>query len=147
MFERIRFARYALKFERAFRSDDWTDVKACFHRDATYTVIGSGTEYDGVSRGRDAIAAMFKRMLDEADRRFDKRIPRLRGLPRVRDGELIMPWRVRYVLGEKDMWLTGEARCRWAGSEIIALQDAMVAEECRRWVAMIKDAPRSGTPR
>ena len=59
MFERLRFARYALKFECAFRSDRWDAVKACFHPDATYTVAETGTRYDGVARGPDEIVRFF----------------------------------------------------------------------------------------
>jgi hypothetical protein len=41
MLERFRFARYALKFERAFKTDGWDDVKACFGSDADETSAGS----------------------------------------------------------------------------------------------------------
>src|SRR5882672_11172960 len=107
MWERIRFVRYALKFERAFKSDDWTKVKACFHPDARYIVEGSATEWDGEVRGPDAIVAFYKRMLDALDRRFDKRIPGLRGFPRVVDGELRALWKARYVIGANDIVLNG----------------------------------------
>jgi hypothetical protein len=137
MFERIRFARYALRFERAFKSDDWTDVKACFHPEAIYAIEGSNTEYDGEYRGPDAIAGCFKRMLDEADRKFDKRSPGLRGWPSVKNGVMTMPWRVRYTKGADSVVLNGTARCRFQDGKIIELRDTMVADEVKRWAAMV----------
>ena len=71
MFERIKFVRYALKFEAAFKSDVWHDVRACFHDDAVYVIEGSASQYDGTHAGSDAIVDVFKRMLDDFDRRFD----------------------------------------------------------------------------
>jgi SnoaL-like protein len=137
MFERIRFVRYALAFEKAFKSDDWSAVKTHFHGDATYTITGSGSRYDGVYRGPDEICATFKRMLDEVDRKFDSRAPRLRGFPRVRGGELELPWKVRYRTGADAMWLTGTSRCRFSDGKIRELTDAMDADEVARWAAMV----------
>lgn len=137
MFERIRFARYALRFERAFRSDRWDDVKSCFTRDATYTVLGSNTRWDGVHRGPDAIVAFYKKMLDELDRKFDKRVPGLVRLPRVRDGVLVVDWKATYVLGAQRQVLHGTSRCRFEGGKIAELSDTMDADECKRWADLI----------
>ena len=116
MWERIRFARYPLRFERAFEDDDRGPVKACFHPEARYVIEGSATEWDGETRGPDAIAALFKRMLDELDRKLQKRIPGLTAWPRVRAGELQLE-----------------------------LRDLMDAEECRRWGALVGVVPRAAT--
>jgi hypothetical protein len=85
--------------------------------------------------------AFYKRMLDELDRKFDQRVPRLRGWPRVRDGELIVRWKARYVKGSESMVLHGESRCRFDGGKIIELRDRMDPDECRRWGAIIGVAP------
>jgi ketosteroid isomerase-like protein len=137
----MRFMRYALKFERAFKTDDWSKVKACFHPDARYIVAGSATEWDGETRRPDAIVAFFKRMLDALDRKFDKRIPGLRGFPRVVDGELRVLWKARYVKGGDATTLNGESRCRFSGGKIIELSDTMDPDECRKWAALIGVAP------
>jgi hypothetical protein len=137
MWQRLRFARYALRFERAFRSDEWSSVAACFHRDARYVVEGSATRWDGEVRGRDDIVAFFKRMLDALDRKFDKRVPGLRGLPRVRDGELHVPWKARYTLAERRVVLSGDSYCRFDGGAIAVLRDTMNADECRAWSALV----------
>ena len=137
MFERLRFLAYALRFERAFRTDRWEEVRASFHPDATYTIEGSGTRFDGEYRSPDVIIDVLRRMLDEVDRKFDERAPRLRGWVAVRDGELTLPWKARYSLGEQSMWLTGTSRCRWSGGKIIMLRDLMVADEVARWAKMV----------
>ena len=142
MWERIRFTRYAMKFERAYKSDEWGPVKACFHPDAAYIVEGSATEWDGVTRGPDAIVAFFKRMLDDLDRKFDKRIPRLDGWPRMRDGTLHVKWKARYVAKTGEALLHGLSRCRFAGPLIIELSDTMDPDECRAWGALVGVAPR-----
>jgi hypothetical protein len=138
MLERFRFARYALKFERAFKTDRWDAVKACFHPDATYSVTGTETEWDTVVSGPDAIVAFFKKMLDEGDRQFDSRRPGLAGLPRVKGGELVLPWRATYTMGEQSIVLNGQSRCRFEGGKIIMLTDVMNASETQRLIAMAR---------
>ena len=138
MLERFRFARYALKFERAFKTDQWDAVKACFHADATYSVLGTETEWDTVVRGPDAIVGFFKKMLDEGDRQFDSRRPRPVGFPRMHDGELVLPWAATYRLGKDSVVLHGESRCRFSGGKIIALSDTMRPDETQRWIAMAR---------
>jgi hypothetical protein len=136
VFERIKFARYALAFERAFKTDRWDRVRDCFHRDATYTIEGSASEFDGESRGADEIVALFKRMLDRLDRKFDKRTPGFAGLPRVVDGELVLPYKATYVLGPERVVLHGTSHCRFDGAKIARLRDTMNPDECRRWMAL-----------
>ena len=138
MLERLRFARYALKFERAYKTDRWDDVKACFHADGTYSVTGTETEWDTVATGPDQIVAFFKKMLDEGDRKFDSRRPRLAGFPRVRGGELVLPWAATYTMGDQSVVLHGESRCRFSGGKIIALSDQMRADETQRFIAMAR---------
>jgi hypothetical protein len=142
MWERLRFARYAFRFERAFKSDDWGPVKACFHADGRYVIEGSQTEWDGEVRGPDAICALFKRMLDELDRKFQRRIPRIDGWPRVQGGELRLRWSSRYVAAAGEAVLHGESRCRFADGKILELHDRLDPDECRRWGALVGVTPR-----
>src|SRR5256885_6278368 len=143
MWERIRFARYALKFERAYKDDNWGPVKAWFHPDAHYVIEGTQTEWDGETRGPDAIAAMFKRMLDELDRKFERRIPRLRGWPRVEGGVLHVRWKVRYVAAAGEAVLHGESHCTFADGKILELRDTMDPAEVRAWGALIGVVPKA----
>jgi hypothetical protein len=142
MWERVLFARYALRFERAFRTDRWERVVECFDADARYIVEGSDSEWDGETRGRAEIAAFFKRMLDAMDRKFDRRIPSLTGWPRVVDGALRVPWKARYVVAAGEATLHGESRCRFSRGRIRELRDIMDAAECRAWAALVGVQPR-----
>jgi hypothetical protein len=141
MFERLKFARYAFRFERAYKSDRWDAVRQCFHDDATYLIEGSASKYDGETCGGDAIMELFKRMLDELDRKYDRREPHMDGFPRVRDGELVAKWRARYVLGANEAILHGTTRCRFDGGKIRKLSDTMDPEECKKWGALVGVAP------
>ena len=145
MFERIKFTRYALRFEKAFKSDRWDDVRACFTDDAVYLIEGSASEFDGEHRGPDAICAVFKRMLDDFDRRFDSRKPTFDGWPRVTKGEFVLPWRATYTTGADSVVLHGVSRCRFDGGKIQRLSDTMRPEECARWAELAKTiGPRAG---
>jgi hypothetical protein len=141
MFEWVRFIRYALRFERAFKTDEWSEVKRCFADDAVYTIEGSASRFDGDYVGPDAIAGVFKQMLDEVDRKYDKRIPRLGGMPKKRAGELTIPWRATYVKGDERVILNGVSACRFAGKRIKTLRDTMIADECARWAAVVGATP------
>jgi hypothetical protein len=95
----LRFGRYSYRFERAYKSDVWNDVRTCFADDASYEVVGTGTTYDGTTHGADAVVAQLRTFVTELDRKYDKRQPRAVGLPRF-DGEtLVLQWSVRYVKG------------------------------------------------
>jgi hypothetical protein len=145
MFERLRFARYALRFERAFKNDRWDPVRACFSDDATYTLVGCGP-FDGVVRGADEIARFFQRMVNELDRRFDRRIPGLTSFPRVSGGELSVHWKARYVLGAESVVLTGHTQCRFRDGVITELRDTVPIEDTERTLVLLKKSDRSAMP-
>jgi hypothetical protein len=137
MFERVRFIRYALAFEKAFKSDDWTGVLAHFHPDGAYIVEGTETRFDGVHRGHERVAGVFKEMLDLVDRRYDRRQAGLAGWPRVTRGELVLPWKAKYTLGTRATRITGTSYVRWRDGLIHELRDVMVADEVKRWVELV----------
>jgi hypothetical protein len=136
VFERIRFARYALRFERAYKTDRWDDVAACFHSDAVYAIEGAGP-HDREAHGPGVIVALLKDMLDRVDRRYDKRVPKLAGFPRVRAGVLHVPYSATYKKGADSVVLHGESACRFAGDKIIELRDTMVPAEVERWFSLV----------
>ncbi len=146
MLERLRFLRYALQFERAFKTDVWEPVKDCFAPDARYIIIGGEPPFDGETRGADEIIRMFQRMLNEIDRKFDKRIPGLAGFPRVRDGVLHVPWKVTYKRGGTSYPLRGVSRCRFVDGKISELSDTMDPDEVRRWAAAVAPSRESSAP-
>ena len=143
MFRRLRFIRYAMAFERAFKSDDWAQVASHFHPEATYEVIGTGTEWDGVVKYPQGITAFFKKMLDALDRRFQSRTPGLDGMPRMKDGVFTLPWKARYVSQAGQLTLHGLTRCTFKDGLIYQLSDTMDADECRQWRALVGVVPRS----
>lgn len=67
-----RFLAYAVAFEEAFASDDWSKVEPFFTEDAEY-FVPLDPPLGGWFRGRDAILAYFKDSLDRLDRRFESR--------------------------------------------------------------------------
>lgn len=93
-----RFIAYASAFERAFETDVWDEVAACFTPGAVYTVPFD-PPLGGVFEGREAIVGYLKRILDGLDRCFETRAPELLALERGgRDGERIeIRGRVRYT--------------------------------------------------
>jgi hypothetical protein len=143
MFERLRFLRYAWRFERAFKTDEWDGVKDCFHPEGTYTIVGA-PPYDGVTKGPEAIARNFKRLLDEFDRKFEKRRPGLASWLRVKGGRLTFKWRARYTAPFGSALVTGVSECRFSRGKIIELRDTMVPEEWAPALALVKSlAPPS----
>jgi hypothetical protein len=142
MFELVRFARYALRFERAFKSDDWSDVRRSFADDAHYIVDG-GAIFTGEVVGGDAIVEKFRSMLNDFDRRFDKRLPAVRGLPKVKGGTVTIAWAAKYVIGADFVKLTGSSDCVFERGRIVRLHDHMVADECERGWALVQ---RRGKP-
>ncbi|MBA2539669.1 MAG: nuclear transport factor 2 family protein [Deltaproteobacteria bacterium] len=129
MLDLVRFARYALRFERACKSDDWSRVRRSFADDATYLIDG-GAVFTGEVQGGDAIVSKFRQMLNDFDRRFDKRIPGLRGLPKVKDGTVTFSWTAKYLVGKESALLTGTSHCTFDHGLIVRLHDEMIGAEC-----------------
>ena len=95
-----RFGAYAAAFEKAFASDDWSEVAPFFREDAVYEVPLE-PPLGGRFEGRDAILAYFKEVLDAFDRRFESReVALLEGPTEGADGSV---------------WLRGSATYRAAG--------------------------------
>ena len=119
------------------RFHDLTDIE----RDLVIAELTA--PFDGETRGGDAIMALFKRMLDQCDRRFDRRIPKLAGWPRSRGGEVTMRWKARYVAGTEHADLTGVSVCRFEAGRIKSLHDTMLTDEIENMIALCE---RAGKP-
>jgi hypothetical protein len=126
-----RFVRYALRFERAFKTDEWQPVAACFDDDAVYRMIGA-PPFESEIRGANAIVKHFQENLDDFDRRFDRRSPKITSLPRITRNTLDFDWRARYVLGADSFVLIGRTHCVFRGKCIHALTDTMDPDTCRQ---------------
>jgi len=118
-----RFAEYALAFEKAYHSDDWSGVEPFFTEDAVYETTG-GPPFDGLHQGRAAVMKAFKASVDGFDRRFDVRKVRMIEGPEDKDGVVWMSWRATYrVRGAADFILEGEERAWFDGGRISRLED------------------------
>ena len=127
-----RFVAYAAAFEKAYESDDWSEVATFFAEDAVYEI---GTPLLGAERceGREAILAWFPDVLDRFDRRFGSRELVLLEGP-VEDGDEV--WirgkAIYRTEGIPDLELVLKEILRFDGEQIVHLEDQyspeMVAE-------------------
>ncbi len=83
-----QFATYAAAFEVAYQSDDWAPIGPFFADDSVYEIPGVPAPIGGSMKGRAAILAYFKAVLDSFDRRFASRTVTLVGAPRE-DGDTV----------------------------------------------------------
>lgn len=123
-----RFAAYAAAFERAYESDDWSEVGSYFADDAVYEI---GLPILGAERceGRSAIVAWFKEVLDRFDRRFETRELTLLEGPRQGGDEVWIRGTATYTArGVPDLVLTLAETIRFDGDEIVHLADHYTPE-------------------
>jgi hypothetical protein len=118
------FARYAMAFEEACGSDDWSTVSSFFTDDAVYETF-AGPPFGGRHEGRSAVIEHLKESVDGFDRRFDTREPpELLAGPELRDGAVWIRWRVIYRLaGAPPLALEGEETAVFDGDRICRLED------------------------
>jgi hypothetical protein len=118
-----RFAEYAAAFERAFESDDWSQLEPFFTEDAVYEAHG-GPPFAGRAEGRDALFAHLKRSVDAFDRRFPRRRLELLEGPKLRESRVWMRWRASYGgPGIPELVIDGEETADFAGERIRRLED------------------------
>jgi len=122
------FAAYAAAFEKAYDSDDWSEVENYFANDAVYEI---GLPILGAERceGRAAIVAWFKDVLDRFDRRFEARTLALLEGPREDGNEVWIMGSATYTAeGVPDLVLKLEETIRFEGDIIVHLEDHYTPE-------------------
>ena len=122
-----RFVQYAAAFEKAFVDDDWSAVEPFFTEDAEYEV-GLGPPFTPESgsciRGRDAVLAWFKHVLDDFDRRFATRELTLLDGPRADGNAVWLRGRGRYTTPHApDLVFELEETATFDGDRIRRLED------------------------
>lgn len=123
-----RFIAYAVAFEEAVKSDDWSQVEPFFTENAVYETDG-GPPFGGKREGRAAILAFFKQSLDEFDRRFDSREGDLLEGPTEKDGAIWIKWAATYrVADAPELRIEGEERAYYDGDQIRRLDDYIPAD-------------------
>jgi ketosteroid isomerase-like protein len=123
-----QFAAYAAAFEKAYESDDWSDLEAYFTEDAVYEI---GLPLLGAERreGRAAILAWFPEVLNRFDRRFESRELTLLEGPREQGDEVWIRGAATYrAPGVPDFVLELEETARFEGDRIAHLEDRFTPE-------------------
>jgi hypothetical protein len=123
-----RFGEYAAAFERAYQSDQWSQLEPFFSEDAVYEVHG-GPPFAARAQGRAALLAHFKRTVDAFDRRFPRRRLEMLEGPTLRAGRVWMRWRMSYGgPGIPELVLDGEETAEFDGERIRRLEDRFPPE-------------------
>lgn len=135
---RARFIRYAADFDRTVQDDDWSRVRAHFTEDAVREeheppVIDIRVE------GLDRIIEQWRDMVENIDRKFDRRIVVNSG-PVTQQGDVVVfPWVGVYVLdGTPALFGEGREVATYRGSRIRHLRTTWSPETVERnlsWVA------------
>jgi hypothetical protein len=123
-----RFAAYAAAFERAYESNEWSDVEDFFSEDVVYE-IGLPILGETLREGRDEVLAWFPDVLDRFDRQFDSRELELLDGPTEKDDEVWILGTATYRSeGFPDLVLELEETIRYEGDDIIHLVDSYTDE-------------------
>ncbi len=137
MSNKERFQAYAMAFEKAFESDDWTIVAPYFAEDAVYEVPG-GPPFGGKHEGKAAILAAFKQALDGFDRRFDSRELELLEGPTTENGSVWLRWCATYRAGGlPNLRIEGEETADFENGCIKRLEDHIPESESERTLAFL----------
>jgi len=132
-----QFVAYAASFERAFASDEWSEVESYFAEHAVYVV---GLPILGTERceGRRAIISWFKDVLDRFDRRFATRELTLVEGPKENDNEVWIRGFATYrAEGVPDLKLQLEETVRFDGDRIVHMEDRYTPQMIAETVAYV----------
>jgi len=117
------FARYAIAFEQAFVTDDWSPVAEHFTEDAVYETFGTGF-LAGCATGRNEVIARLRRNVDNLDRRFDERVPEILEGPSEREGGVWMRFALRLLrAGLPELRITGDHTVYFHGGRICRIEE------------------------
>lgn len=128
----MRFARYAFRFEMAYRYNNWDDVKRCFHSDISYVIDGK-FPFEGTFKGAQNVIEALQKSVNEFDKNFDKRVPVLTKIPFEKNGVVFMEWKVKYYINHNVAFvLYGVSETHFINGKIILLKDSIPYENCER---------------
>lgn len=121
---------YAIAFEGAYYTDDWSKLDPFFTDDAVYQPLGA---FGGPIEGREALKSAFKMMVNSFDRRFASRAVEVVEGPTERDGSVWFRWAGTYTIpGAPALRMIGEETVVFAGDRICRLEDRMSDEETKK---------------
>lgn len=125
------FVRYAAAFEKAYASDEWSEIGSLFCEDAVYEVQLEAP-IGGRFEGRDAILAYFRRVLDGFDRHFATREVELLEGPREEGDSVWVRGSARYTADAvPDLRFELEETVWFDGGQIRRLEDRYDAQTQR----------------
>ena len=120
-----RFIRYAIEFEKALATDDWSALEPLFTEDAVHHVKGGGP-FSVLSLGRDEVLANLRRSVDSIDRRFDRRLPEVIAGPEERDGAVWITFRATFEReGLEPLIVEGNHATRFEGGRISRIDEGI----------------------
>jgi hypothetical protein len=126
---------YAIAFEGAYFTDDWSRIDPFFTDDTVYQPLGA---FGGPIEGRDALKAAFKMMVNGFDRRFASRAVEVVEGPTERDDSVWFRWAGTYTLPDAPtLRMIGEETVVFAGDRICRLEDRMSDEETKKVQAFL----------
>jgi len=103
----VQIINYAIGFELAFASDDWTRIESYFTEDAVSEV--QGNLFPSRCVGREAVLTAFKTSCALFDRQFDFREPKFFSPPELIEGGIYFQFVVTYQSnGLPPLYLKGE---------------------------------------
>lgn len=121
---------YAMAFEAAYATDDWSRIDPFFTEDAVYQPLSA---FGGAIEGRDALRSAFKMMVTVFDRRFATRTIEVIEGPTERDDTVSFRWAGTYTLPDAPaLRMIGEETLVFAGDRIRRLEDRMSDEETKK---------------
>lgn len=128
----LRFFIYAIKFEIAYRNNNWDAVKKCFLENAYYTVEADNP-FGGAFRGNENIIDAFIKSITAFDKKFSSRMPMLTRFPRYKDDTVFIDWKVKYLLKEEPpFYMTGSSEVKFEMGKIAYQIDRMPTDDCKK---------------
>ena len=128
--EMRRVLSYAIAFEGAYFTDDWSKIDPFFTDAAVYQPLGA---FGGPIEGRAALKSAFKMMVNAFDRRFASRAIEVIEGPIARDGAVWFRWEGTYTLPDAPvLQMIGEETLAFAGDRICRMEDRMSDEETQK---------------
>jgi steroid delta-isomerase-like uncharacterized protein len=134
-----RFLRFALDFEVAFWSDQWSLLAPHLADDACHVVHAAGS-LGADDRGRDAMIAGLRASAHGMDRRFDVRIPEVLAGPTTRPDGVWMRYALRLRrAGLPELAFEGEHLARYRGGRLVAIEETLVRGTGERVDAFLRE--------
>ena len=132
---RRRFEQYADDFDRTVLDDDWSRIREHFAHDAVREEHNPPL-ISLCHTGIDQIIEEWRKMVENLDRRFDRRILVRTGQILQDENIVVLPWVGTYIIGDTPA-LLGEGRetARYEGGKIKHLETTWTEDTIERMIS------------